>query len=117
MTRAGQRRGGPAGAWVFQANPKRFDLLQALQDSSAETWSVNQHRQDIQPGDRVWFRVTGPDAGIYAIGRVTSVPRQEVTEFGNWQVDVTFESRIDPPLLRAESDADPSCRRPHRWPG
>lgn len=96
-----------SGAWVFQANPKRFDLLKALRDRSAETWSVNQHRQDIQPGDRIWFRVTGPDAGIYAAGRVTSVPRPEVTEFGNWQVDVTFESRIEPPLLRAESAGDP----------
>lgn len=96
-----------SGAWVFQANPKRFDLLQALRDSSTVTWSVNQHRQDIQPGDRVWFRVTGPDAGIYAIGQVTSVPRQEATEFGDWQVDITFGSRIDPPLVRAESDADP----------
>jgi predicted Mrr-cat superfamily restriction endonuclease len=96
-----------SGAWVFQANPKRFDLLQALQDSSTETWSVNQHRQDIQPGDRVWFRLTGPDAGIYAVGQVTSLPRPEANEFGDWQVDVTFESRIDPPLLRAESDTDP----------
>lgn len=96
-----------SGAWVFQANSRRFDLLQALQDSSTETWSVNQHRQDIQPGDRVWFRLTGPDAGIYAIGQVTSVPRPEANEFGNWQVDFTFESRIDPPLLRAESDTDP----------
>lgn len=96
-----------SGAWVFQANPRRFDLLQALQDSSTETWSVNQHRQDIQPGDRVWFRLTGPNAGIYATGQVTSVPRPEASEFGDWQVDVTFEARIDPPLLRAESDADP----------
>jgi predicted Mrr-cat superfamily restriction endonuclease len=96
-----------SGAWVFQANPRRFDLLQALQGGGTEAWSVNQHRQDIQPGDRVWFRLTGPDAGIYAVGQVTSVPRPEASEFGDWQVDVTFESRIDPPLLRAESGADP----------
>ena len=70
-------------------------------------WSVNQHRQDIQPGDRVWFRLTGPNAGAYAVGQVTSLPRPEPNEFGDWQVDVTFESRIDPPLLRAESDTDP----------
>jgi len=94
-------------AWVFQSNPKRFDLLQALRDGAAEDWSVNQHRQDIQPGDRVWFRVTGPGAGIYAVGRVTSVPRPEANEFGDWRVDVTFQSRVDPPLLRAESGADP----------
>lgn len=96
-----------SGAWVFQANPKRFDLLQALRDGPSESWSVNQHRQDIQPGDRIWFRVTGPAAGIYAVGRVTSVPRPEASEFGDWQVDVTFESRVDPPLLRAESASDP----------
>ena len=96
-----------SGAWVFQANPRRFDLLQALQDGGTEMWSVNQHRQDIQPGDRVWFRLTGPGAGVYAVGQVTSLPRPEANEFGDWQVDVTFESRIDPPLLRAESDTDP----------
>ena len=39
-----------SAAWVFQANPKRFDLLQALDAGSTETWPVNQHRQDIQPG-------------------------------------------------------------------
>ena len=96
-----------SGAWVFQANPRRFDLLQALDAGSAETWSINQHRQDIQPGDRVWFRITGPAAGIYAIGRVASLPRKESNEFGDWHADVTFESRVNPPLLRAESDADP----------
>jgi restriction system protein len=52
-----------SGAWVFQGNPRRSGLLLALQDGGAKTWSVNQHRQDIQPGDRVWFRLTGPDAG------------------------------------------------------
>ena len=67
---------------------------------------MNQHRQDIQPGDRLWFRLTGPAAGVYAVGQVASLPRSEVNEFGNWQVNVTFESRIDPPLSRAESDAD-----------
>jgi Restriction endonuclease len=95
-----------SGAWVFQANPKRFDLLRALDAGSTETWSVNQHRQDIQPGDRVWFRITGPTAGIYAVGQVASLPRKEASEFGDWQADVTFESRIDPPLLRVESDTD-----------
>jgi hypothetical protein len=65
------------------------------------------HRQDVQPGDRVWFRLTGSAAGIYAVGRITSIPRQETNEFGNWHVDVSFDYRIDPPLLRPETDADP----------
>ena len=65
---------------------------------------MNQHRQDIQPGDRVWFRITGPAAGIYPVGRVASLPRKESNEFGDWHADVTFESRVNPPLLRAESE-------------
>ena len=48
-----------SGAWVFQANPRRSGLLQALQDGGTKMYSVNQHRQDIQPGDRVRFRLTG----------------------------------------------------------
>ena len=40
--------------------------------------------------------------------RAGDVCSPEANEFGDWQVDVTFESRIDPPLLRAESDADPA---------
>jgi len=95
-----------SGAWIFQANPKRYDLLASMERGREETWAVNQHRQDIQPGDRVWFRITGTHAGLYAVGTVTSLPREESGEFGDWLVDVDIEARIHPPLLRDESDAD-----------
>jgi restriction endonuclease len=95
-----------SAAWVFQANPKLFDLLGALDAGTSQTWAVNQHRPDVQPGDRVWFRLSGVAAGIYAAGRIMSIPRQETTEFANWQTDVSFDYRIGPPLLRPESDAD-----------
>lgn len=96
-----------SGAWVFQCDPKRHDLLSALEQGPDETWAVNQHRSSIQPGDRVWFRVSGSAAGIYATGTVTSLPREEPGEFGDWRVDVDIHSKVAPPLLRAESDADP----------
>ncbi|MFC5268697.1 restriction endonuclease [Kribbella qitaiheensis] len=96
-----------SGAWVFQANPKRYDLLTSIEQGREETWAVNQHRQSVQPGDRVWFRITGQQAGVYAVGRVTSLPREESSEFGDWIVDVDIESKVEPPLLRSESDADP----------
>jgi hypothetical protein len=98
--------GERSGAWVFQADPKQYDLLAALEHGSAETWAVNQHRHAIQPGDRVWFRITGANAGIYALGSVTSIPREEPSEFGDWTVDVEVHSKIVPPLLRADSDLD-----------
>lgn len=95
-----------SGAWVFQVNPKRYDLLSSLDQGPAEDWAVNQHRQAIQPGDRVWFRITGSAAGIYAVGSITSVPREESNDFGDWHVDVNIHSRVVPPLLRDESDGD-----------
>jgi hypothetical protein len=98
--------GDRSGAWVFQADPKRHDLIGGLDRGPEETWAVNQHRQAIQPGDRVWFRVTGSEAGIYALGTVTSLPREEPSEFGDWRLDVNIHSKIVPPLLRAETDED-----------
>lgn len=95
-----------SAAWVFQSDPKRYDLLASLERGPEEDWAVNQHRHAIQPGDRVWYRISGPSAGLYAVGTVTSLPREEPGEFGEWRVDVEIHSRIVPPLLRAESDAD-----------
>lgn len=95
-----------AGAWVFQADPKRHDLIGSLERGPEETWAVNQHRQAIQPGDRVWFRITGSTAGIYAVGTVTSLPREEPSEFGDWRLDVNIHSKVVPPLLRTETDSD-----------
>ena len=95
-----------SGAWVFQADPKRHDLVGYLEHAADDTWAVNQHRQAIQPGDRVWFRITGSAAGIYAVGTVTSLPREEASEFGDWLLDVNIHSKVAPPLLRKETDSD-----------
>ena len=99
--------GDRSGAWIFQSNPKRHDLIGALAQGPEETWAVNQHRLTIQPGDRVWFRITGAEAGIYAAGTVTSLPREAASEFGDWRLDVNIHSKVVPPLLRPESDSDP----------
>ena len=54
---------------MFQCDPKRYDLLGAIKSGSVGDWSMNQGRNRVSVGDRVWFRVTGKNAGIYAIGR------------------------------------------------
>ena len=38
---------------------------------------------------------------------MTSLPWEGADDFGDWHVDIELEARVDPPLLRAESDADP----------
>lgn len=95
-----------SGAWVFQANPTIYDLAAEMERSPDVSWQATQHRAAIAPGDRVWVRVTGPSAGIYARARVIGAPRF-VEEESGWYVDLVYESKIEPPLLRTESDADP----------
>jgi len=62
--------------WIFQANPKRYDILNALLNSSGEVdrWLVNQHWDKIKTGDVVLMWMSGVKGGIYAVGEITSNP-------------------------------------------
>jgi hypothetical protein len=62
--------------WLFQGDPKLFDLVGALRDRALRTWQVNQHKKDIQRGDRVVIWLSGKDAGVYAFATVTSEVRE-----------------------------------------
>lgn len=67
----------PAGnVWIFQANPTRYDILNALTDSGVNqyTWQINQHANDIKKGDIALIWMSGKDAGIYAVAEITSSP-------------------------------------------
>ena len=56
-----------ASAWVFQANPKKWDVDRALADLRVVRWLVNQYRDDIRCGDRVFLWRSGPQAGVVAV--------------------------------------------------
>jgi hypothetical protein len=60
--------------WIFQANPNRYHIHQSLQAQREELWNLNQHVNDVHPGDRVLIWVSGDDAGIYALGTIMSPP-------------------------------------------
>lgn len=47
--------------------------------------------------------LSGPEAGVYVVGRVVSpvYAASEEDEFGRWKVDVAYDAFIEPPLLRA----------------
>jgi hypothetical protein len=64
-------------AWIFQANPTRFDILNALADpkvTSGFHWHVQRYRREIKPGDTALIWLSGRDGGIYAIAEVVSEP-------------------------------------------
>jgi hypothetical protein len=97
-------------AWMFQANPKRHDLLAGIKAHASEAWAMNKHRDHAAQGDRVHFFISGDQAGIYAVGRITSTAyrAEKANEFGEWKVDIVYEALVEPPLLRnLDIAADP----------
>jgi len=64
--------------WIFQGNPQRYDILNALSDEKIGNsihWLVNQHRKKIKKGHIGLIWMSGQDAGIYAITRINNDPK------------------------------------------
>jgi HJR/Mrr/RecB family endonuclease len=89
--------------WVFQANPKLYDIAAAIDAGIDTNWAMNQGRKLVSPGDRVFFWESGPAAKLLAIGRIISaVYERELGKFGKFAVDVSYDYRVVPPLTRSE---------------
>jgi hypothetical protein len=58
--------------WIFQGNPKVFDVIKYINEGSSHNWSVHNHKNKIKIGDKVILWVTGKNAGCYALAEVTS---------------------------------------------
>jgi len=95
-------------AWIFQANPKRYDVVAAASRGRDDSWAMNQHRGIVDVGDRVYFYVSGKEAGVYAIGTVASpvFDAGESADYGRWKVEVQYDVILEPPLLRDALLAD-----------
>lgn len=66
-----------ANVWIFQADPKRYDILNALSDPEIlqkYTWQVNQHKKRIKKGDIALVWMSGKEAGIYGVAEIVSNP-------------------------------------------
>jgi hypothetical protein len=89
--------------WVFQCNPKRYDLASELEKGTqTEDWSMNQHRELVSPGDRVFFWQTGSNARLLAVGHVDSPVYEKESPFGRHRVDIIFDYKIVQPVTRPE---------------
>jgi hypothetical protein len=63
--------------WIFQANPQRYDILNALADDKIGNdmhWLVNQHKSEILKGQIGLIWLSGKEAGIYAVTEIVSDP-------------------------------------------
>lgn len=63
--------------WIFQANPQRYDILNALADDELKNeihWSVNRHKNDIKKGHLGIIWLSGKEAGIYVVTEILTDP-------------------------------------------
>jgi hypothetical protein len=61
-------------AWIFQGNPKYYDVDGAVRDLDMITWQVNQSPKQIKQGHKVYIWRSGSDGGIIAQGTVLCNP-------------------------------------------
>lgn len=105
--------------WIFQANPKLYDLRAALANGSDSNWSMNQGRKIVSVGDTVYFWESGQGAQLVAVGHVASpVYEREDSPFGRYAVDVIYDHSVGPALTRDEILACPAplgTYKPFGW--
>lgn len=58
--------------WIFQANPKVYDVVAALEAKALKSWTVTAHKDKIKQGDKVILWITGEKSGCYALCEVVS---------------------------------------------
>lgn len=75
--------------WIFQGNPKFYDVVGALQNDHLQTWKVAAHKDKIKVNDKIILWLSGENSGCYALARVVSkvgkIPNDE-TEIQYYKV-------------------------------
>lgn len=104
--------------WLFQANPKQFDLAEDLKQrkpGDSETWTVTRYAEWMAAGARVLLWQGGSNAGIYAVGTLTgeaqeqqgSNPYSSGESKRKWcQVPFRYDAILSKPLLKSEIKDD-----------
>jgi len=71
-------RGGASvtrpNSWIFQANPKSYDIDAALHELSELSWLVNQHADQIREKNKVFIWRSGIGSGIVALATILTDP-------------------------------------------
>ena len=98
-------------SWVFQSNPSKWNLIKALEENVNNDWAANQNREKMKMGDLIFFRQSEPNSGVYAIGHLMKEPANRGENvFGEWGVVVSFDYKINPPLLKPEINSNVDLR-------
>jgi hypothetical protein len=74
--------------WIFQANPNKYDILNALSDKEIGPnihWLVNQYKNEIRIGHLGLIWMSGHEGGIYALTEIISNPQMIIDPEGESQ--------------------------------
>lgn len=66
--------------WIFQGNPKYYNVVGAISNLDTITWAVNQYTKQIKIGDKAYIWLSGSDGGIIAAGTILCSPENKVPE-------------------------------------
>jgi len=61
--------------WIFQGNPKYYNVVKAVKDLETITWAVNQYPKQIKKGDKAYIWLSGSGGGIVAVGSILCDPK------------------------------------------
>lgn len=113
--------GNEINYWIFQGNPKIYDLETALREQVLNDWAISAHKDKIKVGDKVIIWITGKDSGCYALAKITFPPREETSSAGDhlWMDKKESELKagiaithnlIDRPILKFQIDSEKELR-------
>ncbi len=66
--------------WIFQGNPKYYDIIGAVTDLDVLTWSTKQYQNQIKEGDRAYIWMSGPEGGVVASGIIQCDPEKRESD-------------------------------------
>jgi len=61
--------------WIFKASSEFSDVRSAIRTLREHPWLVQQHKEQIKLGDRVYLWESGPRGGIIGLAEVSEPPR------------------------------------------
>lgn len=97
--------------WIFQANPKNYDLQKSIRENRNRTWLINQHRDEIHKDQKGFLWLSGKNGGIVATGLLLSEPgMMEQDEAGKKYI--LDEDKFSGKRLRAIVQIDKVMKNP-----
>jgi len=84
--------------WIFQCNPRLFDIEKALIGDLIDSWIVTAHKDRIKPGDKAIIWVVGKHSGCYALAEVTGLPENSTESSDDVYWKTQPEGRLKVPI-------------------